>query len=253
MKTLLARMIVLSLPVLVLIAVPSVRADETADMRAIIDKAIRASGGEARVAKLRAVTWKTKVTAPTGGLPIYSDESSAQDLDQYRAEITAGEGGRVTNAILLINRKKGWFHTRGKTIDAPADFLAPRREILYFLRLPEMLLPLKAGESKLSPLGEVRIGERLAVGVLVERKGYTDLSVFFDKKTGLLVKTEARLKLPDEREVIVVFLVSDYKDFDGLKHFTQFTLEVDGAKLFDAELSDIRALGELDDSVFAKP
>ena len=44
-------------------------------------------------------------------------------------------------------------------------------------------------------------------------------------------------KLPDEREVVVAFLVSDYKDFDGLKHFTRFTLEIEG------EAHDRRRLG----------
>jgi hypothetical protein len=35
-----------------------------------------------------------------------------------------------------------------------------------------------------------------------------------------------------------------------LKHFT---LEAGGEKLFEAELTDLRALGDLDEGVFAKP
>jgi hypothetical protein len=43
-----------------------------------------------------------------------------------------------------------------------------------------------------------------------------------DKETGLFVKSGARLKLPDGREVVVAFLVSEHKEFEGLKHFSRF-------------------------------
>jgi hypothetical protein len=135
----------------------------------------------------------------------------------------------------------------------PADYLAVRKEVFYLLRLPEMLLPLKGKECKLSSLGEIRVGDRHAVGLRVEQAGRPDVGVFFDKDSGLLLKSEARLKLPDDREVVATFLVDGHKDFDGLKHFTRFTLEVDGEKLFAGELSEVRAVGDLEDRVFAKP
>ncbi len=231
----------------------SARSDEQAEVRTLIDKAIKASGGEERVAKLKAVTWKTKATARPSGEANYSDESSAQGLDQYRADIAVVQGARVGRLIQVVNRDKAWYQMNDKTLDTPKDFLAPRLEIYYLLRLPEMLLPLKAKESKLSPLGEIRIGDRPAIGVRATRAGHADVNIFFDKETGLFAKSEARLKLPDDREVVVAYLVSDYKDFDGLKHFTRFTVEFEGEVQFDVELSDIRAVGELADGVFGKP
>jgi hypothetical protein len=186
-------------------------------------------------------------------MPTYSDESSAQGLDQYRADIAVVEGERVGKLILVLNRDKAWYRLNDKTKDSPADFLAPRKVLYHMLRLPEMLLPLKDKESKLAPLGEVLVAERPAVGVRVTRKGHTDINIFFDKETGLFVKSEARIKLPDDREVVAAFLVSDYKEFDGLKHFTRFTLEVEGEPQFDVEISEICALSELPDRVFGKP
>ncbi len=220
---------------------------------ALVQKAIKAAGGQQAVARLHAVSWRMKLTAPDAASPFYSDESSAQGLDQYRAVVEIEEGGRTYQAIQVANRGKGWFHTQGKTITAPRDFLGPRMACYYILRLPELLLPLKEKASRLSHLGEIRVAGRLAVGVRVERAGQVDVNIYFDKETMLFVRSEARLKLPDDREIVVAFQVSDYKEFDGLKHFTRFIFEVEQEKQFEAELTDLRALGKIDDSVFGKP
>jgi hypothetical protein len=102
MRTLLC--LFLGLPLTIFSA--PVRAEEPAELLGLIDKAIRAAGGEARVAKLQAVTWKTRVPG-AGDSWVYSDESSAQGLDQYRAEIEVQEGSRSTRAMLVVNRDKG--------------------------------------------------------------------------------------------------------------------------------------------------
>jgi len=237
-----------------LVTANRIRADDAADMKGLIDRAVQAAGGEKEVARLHALRWKTSVTTPVSGqVPIYSDDSAALGLDQYRADLEIEENGKLQRAILVVNKDKGWFKARGKVVDAPKDYLEPRRTLFHAVRLPELLLPLKEKTCCLSPLGEIQVAGKPAVGVRVSRAGHVDLGIFFDKKTGLFVRSEARLKLADGRELVLEILVGDYKDFGKLKHFTRVTVNIDAMTLFETHVSELQPLGELDESAFGRP
>jgi hypothetical protein len=228
-------------------------AEDQAALRALIGRAIKASGGEAQVARLHAVRWKTKLRAPGIDKVMYSDSTVAQGLDQYRAELEVDENGKIGLATFVVNKKEAWMKIRDKVLDAGGPFLAVRRNAYQILRLPELLLPVRDPSCKLAPLGEVKIAGKDAVGVRVVRKGHADLNVYFDKDTGLLAKCESRFRAANSQEYLVEYQVGDYKEFDGVKHFTRVTFLLDGTALGEIELSDIEPQGKVDDAVFAKP
>ena len=123
---------------------------------------------------------------------------------------------------------------------------------LYALRGPQLVSSLRGKEFKLSHLGEVKIDDKPAVGLLVNHKDHKDMSLYFDKNTGLPVKTEIRLKEPQGQEVTIEFHYGDFKDFDGMKHPTKITIKLDNKEVV-AEVSEIKGEEKLDDSLFAKP
>jgi hypothetical protein len=118
------------------------------------------------------------------------------------------------------------------------------------------LYPLKDSKLyKLSPLGEVQINGKSAIGLQAVRKGYPDVNMFFDKKTGLLTKLEYRARdlQAGGSEVTKELYLSDYKKVKGALLPHKITLKHDGKDLLKAELTSIDVVDRLDDSTFAKP
>src|SRR4051812_5104351 len=78
--------------VLVLLAVSAAwgaaRADERSDALAVIDKAVKAAGGEERLAKVKAATWKGKgkYFGVGGGVDL-AGEWAIQGADRFRADL----------------------------------------------------------------------------------------------------------------------------------------------------------------------
>src|SRR5947209_4264113 len=86
----------------------SVRADEK-DPGAILDKAIKAVGGEEKLKKLDAMTWKSKATITfNGNANDMSLHSTVKGLDHYRAEFEGEFGGNTVKGVVVLNDKKGW-------------------------------------------------------------------------------------------------------------------------------------------------
>ena len=109
--------------------------------------------------------------------------------------------------------------------------------------------------AKLESLGEVKVGDKPALGVRVEVKGYRGVSLFFDKETHLLVKSETRGKdvINGGEEFTTETLYSDYKKVDGVQLAYKVTINRDGKKLVESEITEHKAVEKIDASQFAKP
>jgi hypothetical protein len=240
---------------LLLAAAGPARADDQADMRALVDKAIKAAGGQAKLKKLAAMTWKAKGTAHVDNRDIeLTMEASMQGPDQGRLDISVVECGRTASVGLVLNKDKGWFKAPNRTDVVPKHLLTMLLADYRALRLAQMLTPLKDKACTLSSLGEVKIDDRPALGIKVVRKGYTDVDIFFDKKTHLPVKCQTKVKEDkDGQEVTHDYYFSDAKKTAGVLHFTKVTFKRDDKTFLEVELSDIETVDKLDDSTFAKP
>jgi hypothetical protein len=73
--------------------------------------------------------------------------------------------------------------------------------------------------------------------VQVSSKGQPDIKIFFDKKTGLMVKTEYRAKTPGDREMLHENYFSDWREPDhasaDLEILRAAKIETDGPKLLE--------------------
>src|SRR5262249_23048421 len=107
---------------------------------------------------------------------------------------------------------------------------------------------------KLSTIGESKIEKRTALGVKVTRKDHRDIDLYFDKETGLLLKSETRVKDDGSgQEVAQESFYDDYKEVQGTKQAMKFTGKRDGKVFVEAEATEIELAEKLDASVFAKP
>jgi outer membrane lipoprotein-sorting protein len=229
------------------------QADEAKEL---VAKAIKACGGEAKVAPLKAATCKAKANIQDGNMQVSATIDAAwQGIDQHRFTVAAEFGGMTKNMVIVINGDKGWARDADNNTTKPAPAEAPPliNAVLFAMRMPHLLPSLLDKEVKLSPAGEVQVDGRAAVGVTVSRTDRKDVRLYFDKENGVPVKSEVRVTDPNGKETDFEFLFREYKDQAGLKHPTR--LHIKGPEKADivVEISELMAQAKLEPALFAAP
>jgi hypothetical protein len=234
--------------------------DDQAQARAIVQKAIKAMGGEAKLKKFKAAAWKGKGKVYVlGGEGLdYSGEWAFQGTRHYRVSIEGEVAGQKFQQILVVNGDKGWVKANDMLMDMNKEMLAEQQEQL-FSNWAAFVMPLALLDKpfELSLLGEMDVDKRPALGVRAASKGHRDLNLYFDKETGLLARGEFRVKdvqgLQGGKEVTQEFLLSNFQEVDGIKQALKVLVKWDGKPYVDAEISDLKYADKLDDDVFAQP
>jgi hypothetical protein len=233
-----------------------VKSDDATEPRAVIDKAIKALGGEANLSKFKAVSMKGKGTyyGNGDGIP-YTGEWEIQLPDKGKFSVESSANGQTFRFMIVVNGNKGWIKFNDDVKEMGKDQLAEERERLYGDQVAT-LVPLKDKAYKLASLGELDVKGQKAVGVRISHKDYRDVLLYFDKKSGLPVKSETMVKdimAGGDRLITQEAFVSDYKEFDGVKHATKTVMMRDGKRYVEADFSEIRPAEKLDDNLFGQP
>ncbi len=229
------------------------RADEQAALKAVVDRAVKAMGGEARLAKFKAATGKEqgKIASPEA---TYTSEVSIQMPTQFRFDMELDIGGNKVKQLMVFGKDKGWVKVAEMTVDMPKDLYTAFQDYFYAMRLASQPLLLKDRGVKLAPLGEIKVNDQPAVGVQVSRKGHRDVNVYFDKKTGLPIKAETTARdVVGEMEISHEFFFSGFKKFDGVTAHTKMVWKKDGKAYLEREISEFKPEEQLDKTLFEKP
>src|SRR5947208_988886 len=177
---------VLCLAMLLLFA-PIALADDAADARKIIDKGLKATGRAANEPN-KAITFKGKGTFYGMGDGIaYNGTWSLQYPDKRRMEI---EGF----ATIVLNGNKGWMSVMGNVMDMNDEQLKTQKESIYAERVSELKMLVTDKGFTLATAGETKVEGKECVGVKVSHKDHSDVTLYFDKETGLLAKSEHMVK-----------------------------------------------------------
>src|SRR5260370_26353176 len=140
-----------------------VQAEEKGEARAIIAKAVDALGGEAKLEKLKAATFKEKGTyyGMGEGLP-FTGKYAMQHPGQFRMEI---EGFFV----LVLDRDKGWMKMGEETkeMDKKQIDVQQHNQRAGWIA---SLLPLKDKAFSLTAIEGIKVDDKPTVGVKVTRK-----------------------------------------------------------------------------------
>ncbi len=249
------RRIVLSALVVGLLSAGLLRAADNADPMAVIDKAIQATGGTAKLAKYHGNLVKMKGQFHGMGTPIdFTGEMTTQTPNKMRFALDMEVMGSKFTFLQIFNGKEGWISLNGTVTEMDKDAAEEARESLHSGSV-EHLLPLKSKDYTLSTLGEDKVGDRPVVGVRASRKGYRDVNLYFDKEKFLLLKSATVVKDPmaggQEQQGERFF--SDYKEQDGIRYAGKVKIKRDGKDYVDSETLEYKPQEKVDDSVFAKP
>ena len=236
------------------------RADDAADAKAVVEKAIKARGGADNLAKYKADVLKIKGTVHVSGLDIdFTGEISFQQPDKSRTVIEGTVMGTNFKSTRVVNGDKGWIDdllgAARQQRDMSKEELAEERESQNANSIARLAV-LTDKAYTLSTVGESKVGDKEAVGILVKRKGYRDVSLFFDKKTHLLLKSETRVKDPQgggDTEFTQEAFYDDYKKVGDLQVAHKQTVKRDGKAYLESEATEFKPEEKLDDGLFAKP
>jgi hypothetical protein len=232
------------------------RAQEKDDARAVIDQAIKAHGGAGQIGKFKASVVKAKgKVAVMGQNVVFTMTNQALLPGRMRLDMEMEVAGQKFTFAQGLDGDKGWMAVNGKAKDLDKDQLAESKAQMYVHEV-ETLYPLAGKEYKLSPLGTIKVGGKNAVGVLVTRKDRRDVNLFFDKATGLLVRSKYRTKDVlggAEEEYTATNDYSGYKEAQGVKYPTKIATLKDGKPYVETEVTEYTPYEKLDLDLFKKP
>ncbi|MBI2804487.1 MAG: hypothetical protein HYX68_05820 [Planctomycetes bacterium] len=224
-------------------------------LKTVLTKAIAAHGGEKNLAKFKAVSSKFKGTIDIlGNKSNCTGESSFQKPDKIKNVLSLDLNGKQIDIVTVFDGKKMWVSAMGNSMEiTDKKLLKEVREQLQTEGAGGLSDFLKA-PYKLNALGEVKVKGKDAIGIRVSKEGQRDFSMFFDKKTHLIVKTEMRtLDGMTGQEVTQEKYILGYQDKGGIKVAKRVEIHKDGKSFMDIELTEVNAFERFDDSVFAKP
>jgi hypothetical protein len=223
------------------------------DVRAIIEKAVKAHGGADNLAKVRAERIKAegKLYLPDGEAT-FTSETTVQLPDRFRHVMQYKLKAGTQTRIEVLNRDKGWISDNGKLQELDADQLAKMKEMFYMDRVVHLSTLIKDKGYELTALKEIKVNDRAVVGVKVSSKGHKDISLYFEKDSGLLVMTEHRVG-NDKKQLAQQEHYSNFKEVGGCKRPMKVVAFQDSKKLMEAEIKEVKHLDSVPDSEFAKP
>jgi hypothetical protein len=225
------------------------------DVKSLVAKAIKAHGGTKNLAKQKAIQVKATGTLDFMNNLKFSSETFYQDdPDRFKNVVEVQINNMNLSVIQVFNGKRFWINIMGKTIELKdKKDVAEIKEALYVEGLTN-LVGLKERGVTLSPLGEVKVNDKAAVGIRASSKGHRDVNLYFDKKTHMLVKSETRtVDFQTKQEVSQEKFYSDYKEVDGLQQPRKLIIHQDGKRHITMDITSITFSERHDDSVFAEP
>jgi len=238
---------------LFLVASSSLKAQE--DLRSVIDKAIKAQGGEEKINKHKAGTSKSKGTVLVQGMNIdFTEEASFHLPNKVRSVQQLDIMGMPVKIMIGFDGAKAWLNVNGKDVDMMLDKIADLMHEQIYLSEVTRLTTLKNKKFELSSLGEAKVQDKPAIGIRVANKDHKDINLFFDKETGLLVKFEHRtVDFNTQQEVNEERIITEFQDKDGLKEPKKAIINRDGKKYIDVEVLEVKYQDDIDDTQFSKP
>src|SRR5262249_34353933 len=148
-----------------LAAAQPARAEEGGDAKAIIDKAIKALGGEDKLnTALKGCSWKTKGTLSImGNDNPFSTDNTLKGLTMYRSKFEGEFGGNKIEGVSVLNGDKGARSFAGMDMEFDADALANEKRTVYLGAISAFVVPLKEKGFQAEAAGEEKVDNKAAV------------------------------------------------------------------------------------------
>jgi len=244
--------------VLALAVVVPARADD--DAKKVIDKAVKALGGAEALNKNKdkGAIVKGKMHISVMGLELDSTMEmtvAPGTGHKFRQDIQLSVMGMDINQSVGFNGKEMWIAVNGsvmQTLDKKED-IELIEEMLWAEEAAGKVL-LNEKDVTTSVIGESKVGDVPVIGIKVSKKGRKDINLYFEKESGLPKKVTYRAidfmsRAEEEQERIM----DDYKEVNGEKRPMKLTINKDGKKFIEIDVTEVKYVDSVGDDVFEKP
>jgi hypothetical protein len=218
------------------------------DALKVIERGIRAHGGETALTKAQAGTRKCLGSVVVGAESVpFTQVQEFSYPDKQRLKVDLQKRGTT---LSVVNGKQGWFLAGGTMSEMGA---AVKEEVRQDLRIWYLttLTPLRKEPYELKPVTDARVDGKVVSGVKVSSADQRDVILYFDNDSGKLIKVAAKVRFGG-MIVDKEYLLSGHKEFDGALLPTQVVEMIDGRKYTEAKECTY-VLRKPDESLFTKP
>jgi hypothetical protein len=227
--------------------------------RTLVTKAIQAHGGDQPLRRLLTAEWAGRGLAykkgnEEQGIAFYGEWQAALPNRLRYVYKFRGLGANlpVTTAFDSDKAWRAFSDSRGGE-DLLEKRLEEEKEEAHALYLTR-LVPLLGGDYKLTPTPLGSREGRYVLGVKVERPGFRDNTLYFDRKLGYLSHQERRIFDTEEgKEVLQVTTYHNFKPMGGATLPQSHTIKRAGKLHLELEINKVDPKQELDDRLFVKP
>jgi hypothetical protein len=241
--------VILLLPLAVLAQEPAGN-----DPPALIRRAIQAHGGADKLDRLRLVREKSEGTLTVlGQKTAFTSETLQRLPGQYRHALKAEISGKKIDIVEVFDGKNGWKVEGGLTKPVDDKTATGWKATAHAAHVASLTPMLAADKGyKLTALPETKVSEKPALGVKVSCPEQRDVTLWFDRESGLLVKRDLRPHA-GSAESVQEEIYSDFKEIEGLKRPTKVRILINGVLHAEVVIRSTEFLERIDDKEFAKP
>ncbi|MCI0737865.1 MAG: hypothetical protein L0Y72_02390 [Gemmataceae bacterium] len=224
------------------------------EARAVVEMAVKAHGGLEKLDSVKAVSVKGKGVVSVMNMQIeFTQENNLQAPDRFRAEMQMQVNNMNFPVVVVFNGKKAWIKAADMLMELDEKGVEGMKDSMHAENISSLKF-VKDKKYKMALIGEAKVKDAPAVGVRVSHDGKKDVSLYFDKKSNMLVKMDSRaLDAQSGQEVAEERFFSEYKDVDGPKMPGRMVVHRDGQPYLDFHITEARIVERFDDSMFAKP
>src|SRR5262249_42160953 len=193
----------------------------TDDPRALVEKALKALGGEEKLGqkvatqrKVRGTFWPAPGDALGLEVPIGGGVRS-QSGNRSRFSFHVQMLGNQVEAVQIMNGDKAWRVMNGQVSAIEGEELLGLKQSLHQDRVMSLIPLLKDKRFTLAALDETKVEGRPASGIKVSFPDQSDTEIYFDKETGLPVKYGYRAKrFGETKERLHETILGDYRELN---------------------------------------
>jgi hypothetical protein len=237
------------------VAVVAVAPATADDAKAIVEKAITAHGGADALNKFKAGSYKMKGQMIVFDMELDFTGDIIYELpNKFRMALDADVSGQKLAIVQVVDGDKTKNTLNGMMIPLKD---AEKAELIQAAAMQEItqLTPLlDATRYTLKSEKDEDVEGKPAAVVLVSGKNFKDTKMYFDKTSGLLVKTSRRGLAPtmgDPKEVTEETIMSDFKDDQGIKSPMKMLVNHDGKKFMTMTVTEAKMMERADAKSFS--
>jgi hypothetical protein len=221
------------------------------EAEALLAKAVRAHGGAEALNRYAGVRLRLKVQDEGARVGPYDWEllfAAPDKLRDFRESYYLGR--RTSDSGWVTNGKQTWWVAERRAVPAEEPAATSIRADAHLMQALR-LVPLRGKDYELRVADEVTVDGKPAAGLLVRTAGHKDVTLFFDKETGLLVKVERPVyDAGPEKEVKEERFYRDYSRGAALPVARKWVVLHGGKKVWQAVIKDARFLEKVGDKEF---